>query len=111
MLIKEIYYHKSGFIRFTFILTNEKMVFIDFFIEDKKELDSIYISLFLSYFGPFEKDELFLKYNKKINLYEFIFSKYYEKLTSNKNKIFIDENVNDIYKTILKELKKYEESD
>lgn len=104
MLIKEIYCHESDFIRFTFLLTNKEVVFIDFFIEDRNELDSIYISLYSSRFEPFEIDELFLKYNKKINLYEFIFSKYYENLISNKNKIFIYENVNDIYKTILKEL-------
>lgn len=104
MLIKKIYCHKSDFIRFTFVLSNKEVVFIDFFIENKKELDSIYISLYSSRFEPFERDELFLKYNKKINLYEFVFSEYYEKLISNKNKIFIDKNVNDIYKAILKEL-------
>lgn len=104
MLIKEVYCHKSDFIRFTFILLNKKVVFIDFFMEDMDKLDCIYISLYPSRFEPFEIDELFLKYNKKINLYEFVFSEYYKKLTSNKNKIFIDENVNDIYKSILKEL-------
>lgn len=67
--------------------------------------------LYSDRFEPFEINELFLKYNKKMPLYEFIFSNFYEELKSNVEKIFIEKRTNNIYKKILKELKKYEESD
>lgn len=110
MYIKEIYYHQSDFTRFTFILTNEKVIFIDFFLDDKNNLDFINILLYSNRF-EFEKDELFLEYNEKMPLYEFIFSKYYESLKSNIRKLIVERKANDIYKKILKELKEYEESD
>lgn len=112
MYIKEIYYHyQSDFTRFTFILTNEKVIFIDFFVDDKNNLDFINIMLYSTRFELFEKDELFLEYNEKMPLYEFIFSKYYESLKSNIRKLIVERKANDIYKKILKELKEYEESD
>ena len=111
MYIKEIYYHQSDFTRFTFILTNEKVIFIDFFVDDKNNLDFINIMLYSTRFEPFEKDELFLEYNEKMPLYEFIFSKYYESLKLNIRKLIVERKANDIYKKILKELKEYEECD
>lgn len=45
MYIKEIYCYKSDFHRFTFILTNKKVVFIDFFTKNKDQRDFIDVML------------------------------------------------------------------